>query len=487
MYNVVVASHTLARFNIQPGQPISSEKYFSGAQEGYPYAYPQAAYNTIYLFVATMEVATAGLRKFYRIHSDRVTDIQEFPLGANSRAYGVLQGTPWVLASADGTTQRKLFDYTNGHNGDSNSVAATHTKPSTKNEMIFLSPEDARGYYVISDALNEPTRSLFTVKNTDGSQHLSYDLTTYLSHTIISLNWVYDTDLCLVASYINGFFLVDIMANTRALTLVPFPSGGGNTAVHAEYWISKIAFMASASDVDKSYIFKISSADQPCSDLCQTCDEIFRKKCLTCQPHSSLGSGATCTCDSRYYQAKLSFGRKQCIGCFSLCETCSGSASTDCLSCRDPNMDHLGDGSCRCKQGFYLSGTTCLPCHSSCTSCFGDGSERCSLCKQGFYLSGTSCLACHRSCTACYGDGSGRCSQCKAGFYLSGSSCLACQSGCSSCVEDGSGRCTHCKDGFYLSGASCLVCHSSCGSCNGGTDSECLSCSQGGFFLKESS
>ena len=145
----------------------------------------------------------------------------------------------------------------------------------------------------------------------------------------------------------------------------------------------------------KSHLYKIPITDQPCSDLCATCHEVKRKQCVTCQPNSSVGSGSICSCDWRYFEAKLSFSRKQCLECSALCGTCSGPAATQCLSCRDPNMELLGDGSCRCKEGFYLSGSTCLACDPSCISCNGGGRTGCLSCSQGgYFLKGSTCVSC---------------------------------------------------------------------------------------------
>ena len=74
----------------------------------------------------------------------------------------------------------------------------------------------------------------------------------------------------------------------------------------------------------------------PCSELCLTCDDIWRKRCLTCQPNSSLtaGSGSACSCDPNYYAAPNGYTIKQCLNCHSpLCKTCSSGDSDGCLTC----------------------------------------------------------------------------------------------------------------------------------------------------------
>ena len=70
-------------------------------------------------------------------------------------------------------------------------------------------------------------------------------------------------------------------------------------------------------------------------------------------------------------------------------------AAVNCLTCKDANAEVKGDGSCGCKVGFYLSGTTCLPCHSSCETCSGRTSNDCLSCSEaGFFLKSSSCESC---------------------------------------------------------------------------------------------
>ena len=392
-HNIVLASKTVMRFSAEPGKPNNPGKYVPVSQEGFDYDNPVSAMNTNYLFLCTQSISTASKKKFYRLNAELSSDVQEFPLGANSRAYGVFEGTTLVLASDESGAEGKIFDYTNGHDGGTNSVLATHPKPSSAREIAFLSPGDARGYYVITDSRDGPTRSIFTVKDVDGSQHLSYDLSGLLTQIVSSLSWIYDTNLCLVASYKNGIMLVDLMDNTRPLSFLTYPAGMGVTAQIGDSWLDKRAVVISATEADKSLIYKVPIADQPCSELCSTCHEIFRKSCLTCQPNASVNPDGSCSCNFGYYENKISFSRKECRECSALCGTCSGPGSTHCLSCKDPNMDHLGDGSCRCKEGFYLSGSACLPCHSSCASCYGGLETNCLSCSQpGAILQGSTCV-----------------------------------------------------------------------------------------------
>ena len=169
-YNAVVSATGVFRFNIKPGVAVGLQRY--SLPVGFFYNYPHWAAGTVYMFVGTVS-ATGTNRKLYRLHSDRITDVKTFNIGVNSRAYGVLFGTGWLVISYGGTNQRKLYDYTNGYQGGSNSSVQTHTKVAVNDELGFASLEDGRGYYVVGTLT---TRVLYTIKGADGTQKLNHVL-----------------------------------------------------------------------------------------------------------------------------------------------------------------------------------------------------------------------------------------------------------------------------------------------------------------------
>ena len=206
----------------------------------------------------------------------------------------------------------------------------------------------------------------------------------------------------------------------------------------------------------------------PCSGLCGSCDGIFRKKCLSCQPNSSPAAGDTCSCDTGFYEAKKSYTVKECLLCSPFCGTCSGGLTTECGTCKYPDMEKKSDGSCGCPEGKYLSGNQCLECSPLCGTCSGGAA--------------TDCRACKYSYMEKKSDGSCGCPD---GNHLSGAQCLACDDSCSTCSGPGSSSCLTCSksSGRALSGTSCPKCHSTCLTCSGIGSDSCLSCSIPGQFF----
>ena len=172
-YNVVLASQKVARFNSQAGGAANSELYPFPADTGKNWANPQNAHRTDYVFLGTLDF-TAGNEKFYRIHSDRITDFKEFSTGDNSRAFGVLFGSTNILISLSNSDKRSIYDYTNGYIGGTDSFLTQHTKSTGSTEELgFISPNDARGYYVV---VAKTTKMAYTVKESDGSGRLFQNL-----------------------------------------------------------------------------------------------------------------------------------------------------------------------------------------------------------------------------------------------------------------------------------------------------------------------
>ena len=219
--NAVFISRTIYRFNAKPGEPDNAQEYpiVSGQQ----YAYPRSAYNTVYVFIGCTQCLIT--KTFYRVQSDSTNDVKQFDVNDESRAYGVLIGTPWLLVSFISSNQRKLFDYTNGYTTGSNSVTETHIKTGQSNELGFMSPQDGRGYY---NTFTFSSKILYTIKVVDGSEHLNYPLTLQLGNYATSLMWVFDTDLVAITGGSLKVVLVDFMdtAKTRTVTIVSIPNSG---------------------------------------------------------------------------------------------------------------------------------------------------------------------------------------------------------------------------------------------------------------------
>ncbi|XP_006901390.1 PREDICTED: proprotein convertase subtilisin/kexin type 6 isoform X2 [Elephantulus edwardii] len=230
------------------------------------------------------------------------------------------------------------------------------------------------------------------------------------------------------------------------------------------------------------------------------CEGPSADQCLSCV-HFSLGNskiGRKCvsTCPLGYFGDTLA---RRCRRCYKGCESCSGRAPTQCLSCRHGFFHHQEKGACMssCPMGFYAdqSQKNCLKCHPSCKKCL-DEPEKCTVCKEGFSLARGSCIPdcepgtyfdselircgqCHPTCQTCVGPGKEECihcantfhfhdwrcvSTCGEGFYpeqmpgLPHKVCRRCDENCLSC-EGSSRNCSKCQPGFTQLGTSCITNH----------------------------
>ena len=181
-FNLVGSTLTIFRFNAEPGQPVNFEEY-SVETTGKVYSLPYWADQTNYMFISTRDFANPH-RRLYRVHSDHTNDVKIFNTGDNSRTYGLLSGTNWLVVSLYNVGVRLIFDYTNGHADGTNSVVGIHVKKdSIPQEVGFISPEDGRGYYVVGiDSIVNSDKKVYTVKN-DGAHLLKHDLPT-INHAL---------------------------------------------------------------------------------------------------------------------------------------------------------------------------------------------------------------------------------------------------------------------------------------------------------------
>ena len=174
-----------------------------------------------------------------------------------------------------------------------------------------------------------------------------------------------------------------------------------------------------------------------------------------------------------------------CSACHISCLTCTGAASTQCLTC--PTTRTYSSGSCVCNSNYYDTGAQacsvivcnlviCLSCPSSgvCGSCASYYNR---------YLFNNTCACNPYTFDSYAATGSPFCNYC---YYA----CLTCSSAnyppsaltCLSCDEDRDHRqfiaanstCT-CMDGYYENNtAVCVGCHHSCATCT--TSTFCVTC-----------
>ncbi|XP_061623990.1 proprotein convertase subtilisin/kexin type 5b isoform X1 [Phyllopteryx taeniolatus] len=229
-----------------------------------------------------------------------------------------------------------------------------------------------------------------------------------------------------------------------------------------------------------------------CSSLCETCMGSRSDQCTTCRPGFHLNEGShTCVaaCGDTFY---LDHDSNICRRCPENCKKCT--ASNFCTECK-LGTSLLGN-KCQmtCAAGSYYNGhrRTCEPCHRACATCAGTGIEACTKCADGYLLEDWRCVA-----------------TCSNGYYLSEQaanggqvqkSCKKCDHSCYECLGPGERNCsscvsgynlevgacvvsTICKDGQYMGGhGKCRLCDATCLECTGPEREDCTSCTPTRLF-----
>ena len=241
-----------------------------------------------------------------------------------------------------------------------------------------------------------------------------------------------------------------------------------------------------------------------CDLTCSTCIDPSINGCTSCPPGTFLllplgiSSNSTCnsTCSSGYYGDPSD---NQCKICDSNCKTCNQSGSNFCTSCNSGVFlqNPIGPTSCgtQCPNGLYknITNHTCLLCNSLCETCQGPSSSDCITCYSPHYLvySSAAASSCQSTCLQkYYGDDSDR-------------KCKNCDSTCLTCDIAGSLGCTSCASTLYLQSSvgpsnclpncpsytyiyqnnqTCLLCDSTCETCSGPQNYQCLSCKLGSYL-----
>ena len=156
--------------------------------------------------------------------------------------------------------------------------------------------------------------------------------------------------------------------------------------------------------------------------------------------------------------------------CASNCETCTGSATTDCTLCYTGFYAQPTTLACSssCPNGYYADSTTrtCIQCDAACATCNDAGHTNCLTCSAQYYSSAANtCSPCDPLCDGCSGGSSAHCSACATGkFSLEGTTYT--------CLND----CSDVSAEYYLDGTVCKACDSACGSCGGAHDFNCITC-----------
>ena len=278
-----------------------------------------------------------------------------------------------------------------------------------------------------------------------------------------------------------------------------------------------------------------------CDATCVTCSGSSSSNCLTCSTNAALNSNNQCVCNTIYYWTGTQcsscdpnltpnnqcpcntyyyWSGTQCSSCDATCVTCSGSSSSDCVTCfTDAAFD--ASHQCVCNPNFYWTGTQCSLCDPTCVTCSGT-STNCLTCPTNaalnsnnhcacniyFYWTGIACASCDLSCLTCSGSSSSNCLTCltNAGlnsnhqcvcnnyFYWTGTQCSSCDGTCLTCSGSSSSNCLTCatnaalngsnqcvcNTGFYWVGTQCSSCDATCKTCSGSSSSNCLTCPTNG-------
>ncbi|XP_068560404.1 proprotein convertase subtilisin/kexin type 5b isoform X2 [Cebidichthys violaceus] len=240
----------------------------------------------------------------------------------------------------------------------------------------------------------------------------------------------------------------------------------------------------------------------PCDSECNEngCEGPGPNHCINCLHYFLKFKNNTRMCVSECPSGFFRDDRKRCKKCSSLCETCVGSRSDQCTTCR--TGFHLNEGSntcgANCGDGFYLDhdSNICRRCPENCKKC--TTSNICTECKPGMSLQGNKCQMtcdpgtyynghrrncepCHRACATCAGTGIEACTKCadgylledwrcvltcSTGYYLSEQtsdngqvkrSCKKCDHSCYECSGPGERNCSSCVSGYNLEAGACVV------------------------------
>uniref|UniRef100_A0A8C7Z3M8 Proprotein convertase subtilisin/kexin type 5b n=1 Tax=Oryzias sinensis TaxID=183150 RepID=A0A8C7Z3M8_9TELE len=238
--------------------------------------------------------------------------------------------------------------------------------------------------------------------------------------------------------------------------------------------------------------------DSECSD--NGCEGPGPYQCINCLHYFLKFKNNTRMCVPECPSGFFRDDRKRCKKCSSLCETCVGSRSDQCTSCR-PGF-HLNEGTntcvASCADTFYLDNASniCRRCQENCKKCTAANicteckpgtslqANKCQMtCDAGSYYNGhrRTCELCHRACATCAGTGIEACtkcadgylledwrcvSTCSSGYYLFEQSsdngqmqrsCKKCDTSCYECSGPGERNCSNCVSGYNLEAGACVV------------------------------
>ncbi|XP_043916788.1 proprotein convertase subtilisin/kexin type 5-like isoform X2 [Protopterus annectens] len=239
----------------------------------------------------------------------------------------------------------------------------------------------------------------------------------------------------------------------------------------------------------------VGNCDAECSGI--GCYGPGPHQCSDCLHYFIKFKNHTRTCVAGCPPGFFSDDKKRCKKCWSNCETCVGSHSDQCTSCKEGYHLNEETNNCvvSCPENFYLdqSKNSCKRCNENCKKCIAF--KTCTECKQGMSLQDSKCIVkcdtgtyynaykkqcepCHRSCASCAGLGADACIKCSENYYLEEYRCVAtcspgyfleqssnirekvcrrCDASCLTCTGLGEKNCTACPPGYHLEAGVCLT------------------------------
>lgn len=250
-----------------------------------------------------------------------------------------------------------------------------------------------------------------------------------------------------------------------------------------------------------------------CEFPCTECSE-SSTKCTSCNSSYALVTSTnTCviSCSSGYRKTQVTENGvtyNKCVACPEGCSSCSSSST--CTACISGYYYSSSKNTCSttCESGTYKDSvnSSCIDCDKSCSTCTGSLSSDCITCASSYLLNiNTELTENNTSSSSLTGSCVSSCTADTSFTYTDNSSskfCYLCNSSssyCKTCLNDGKGTsCTSCVSGYYLDSSNnqCISqlsipqgyfgnssnklepCHSNCKTCSGSASNQCLSCNE---------
>ena len=267
--------------------------------DGYRHHRPVRITGTDFVMV-TNEVDPPNFFAYRLLPSSPTSQVRQFALKRISLCAGYIPNTNFYVISEFGLANRKVFDYTNGYDGLTTSGPKTsHAKAGALNEYGFFYPIMTKvQVYVVG----EQSQNIHTVNWPEGTNRVTKDLG--LNKYLGSISWIPDTNLAVVATLDKYFWITNFMDGALTTQQFTFPEGPPAQSYSRKLFISpkrRLAFFSLLYE-PRTKVYKLTHSEYPCSELCETCDEIQRDKCSSCATNAQpTASGESCECKSNYY------------------------------------------------------------------------------------------------------------------------------------------------------------------------------------------